>query len=180
MSSPVALFLGIATVVAPCLASGADPQKATTDVAAPTEAAGKTPSGVAPNPAKKPTEVPSDLAAPPKQASKTASGLAYLRLHKGQGKRHPRASDRVRVHYSGWTTSGRMFDSSVARGEPAEFRLDAVIKGWTEGLQRMVVGDKTRFWIPAELAYGDSPRRPGLPAGMLIFDVELLDIKSDK
>jgi peptidylprolyl isomerase len=69
-----------------------------------------------------------------------------------------------------------MFDSSVARGQPAEFRLDGVIKGWTEGLQRMVVGDKMRFWIPAALAYGDSPRRPGLPAGMLVFDVELLDI----
>lgn len=150
MRSTVALFLAIALVIAPNLASGADPQK-----------------GI---------EVPSDVAAAPKHASRTASGLAYVRLTKGKGKRHPRPSDRVRVHYSGWTASGRMFDSSVARGEPAEFPVDGVIKGWTEGLQHMVVGDKTRFWIPAGLAYGDSPRRPGLPAGALVFDVELLDI----
>lgn len=137
-------------------------------------------SGFVSNPGKNTIEAPSDVAAPPKHASKTRSGLAYVILTKGHGKRHPRPSDRVRVHYSGWTTNGRMFDSSVARGEPAEFRLDGVIKGWTEGLQRMVVGEKTRFWIPAALAYGDSPRRPGLPAGMLVFDVELLEIKADK
>ena len=158
MRSPVALFLGIAFVAAPGVVRGADPQK--------------TPAAV--------VEAPSDVAAPPKRANKTASGLAFVRLVKGQGKRHPRLSDRVRVHYTGWTTSGRMFDSSVARGTPAEFRVDGVIKGWTEGLQRMVVGDKTRFWIPAELAYGQTPRRPGLPAGMLVFDVELLDIMADK
>ena len=130
-------------------------------------------------PGKQPIEVPKDVAAPPKHATKTVSGLAYVTLSKGSGKQHPRRTDRVRVHYSGWTTDGKMFDSSVARGEPAEFRLDGVIKGWTEGLQRMVVGDKTRFWIPGELAYGNVPRRPGLPAGMLVFDVELLDIKAD-
>jgi peptidylprolyl isomerase len=129
-------------------------------------------------PGKKPIEVPSDVAAPPKHASKTASGLAYVTLSKGSGKQHPRRSDRVRVHYSGWTSNGRMFDSSVARGEPAEFAVDGVITGWTEGLQRMVVGDRMRFWIPAELAYGNTPRRPGLPAGMLVFDVELLEIKA--
>jgi FKBP-type peptidyl-prolyl cis-trans isomerase len=130
-------------------------------------------------PGKKPIEVPGDLAAPAKNASKTVSGLAYLILSKGHGKRHPRPSDRVRVHYSGWTTNGKMFDSSVARGEPAEFRLNGVIKGWTEGLQLMVVGDKARFWIPGWLAYGDVPSRPGVPSGMLIFDVELLDISAE-
>ncbi len=131
-------------------------------------------------PGKKPIEVPSDVAAPPKHASKTGSGLAYVTLSKGQGKQHPRPRDRVRVHYSGWTTDGKMFDSSVARGEPTEFRLNGVIKGWTEGLQLMVVGDKTRFWIPGELAYGNTPRRPGMPSGMLVFDVELLDISTEE
>jgi FKBP-type peptidyl-prolyl cis-trans isomerase len=68
-----------------------------------------------------------------------------------------------------------MFDSSVTRGEPATFGLGQVIKGWTEGLQLMVEGEKTRFWIPAELAYGEKPQG-GRPAGMLVFDVELLEI----
>jgi FKBP-type peptidyl-prolyl cis-trans isomerase len=127
-------------------------------------------------PGKKPIEAPRDLAAPPKDASKTASGLAYLNLSKGDGTQHPHPTDRVRVHYSGWTTDGKLFDSSVERGEPAQFPLNGVIKGWTEGLQRMVVGDKTRFWIPAELAYGRIATRPGAPSGMLIFDIELLEI----
>ena len=70
-----------------------------------------------------------------------------------------------------------MFDSSVMRGEPATFPLDGVIKGWTEGLQLLVAGDKARFWIPGELAYGDKPSRPGAPAGTLVFDVELISIK---
>jgi len=121
-----------------------------------------------------PPAVPEDVAAAPKSAKKTASGLAYRVLTKGKGKKHPQATDRVEVHYSGWTTDGKMFDSSVARGEPAQFRLDQVIKGWTEGVQLMVEGEKTRFWIPAELAYGTTPKRPGAPAGMLVFDIELL------
>ncbi len=79
------------------------------------------------------------------------------------------------MHYTGWTTAGKMFDSSVLRGQPATFPLNRVIKGWTEGVQLMVEGEKTRFWIPAELAYGTNPR-PGAPSGMLVFDVELLKI----
>jgi len=97
-------------------------------------------------------------------------------LEKGKGTRHPSATDTVQVHYSGWTTDGKMFDSSVARGEPIAFPLSNVIKGWTEGVQLMVEGEKTRFWIPAELAYGSNPR-PGAPSGMLVFDIELLAIK---
>jgi peptidylprolyl isomerase len=97
-------------------------------------------------------------------------------LQKGKGTRHPTATDRVKVHYSGWTTDGKMFDSSVTRGEPITFGLNGVIKGWTEGVQLMVEGEKTRFWIPANLAYGDNPR-PGAPAGMLVFDIELLEIQ---
>ena len=80
------------------------------------------------------------------------------------------------VHYSGWTTDGKLFDSSVKRGSPASFPLNRVIKGWTEGLQLMEVGEKRRFWIPADLAYGNSPGG-GRPGGLLVFDVELLSIK---
>jgi len=114
---------------------------------------------------------PPDVAAPPPDSLKTASGLSIKTLQKGTGTRHPRATDRVTVHYTGWTTDGEMFDSSVARGEPATFPLNQVIDGWTEGLQRMVEGEKARLWIPEDLAY-----RGGEPAGMLVFDVELIRI----
>lgn len=124
-----------------------------------------------------PPETPKDVAAPPADAKKTASGLAYKVLKKGTGKVHPTATSRVRVHYSGWTKDGKMFDSSVARGEPTSFGLNQVIPGWTEGVQLMVVGEKTRFWIPGKMAYGDEPKRPGAPSGPLTFDVELLDIQ---
>ena len=73
-------------------------------------------------------------------------------------------------------TNGEMFDSSVVRGEPTSFPLNRVIPGWTEGVQTMVVGEKKRFWIPGNLAYGERPMRPGMPYGMLVFDVELLEI----
>jgi FKBP-type peptidyl-prolyl cis-trans isomerase len=124
----------------------------------------------------KPPEVPKDVKAAPKDAKKTASGLAYKVLKKGTGKDHPTASSRVTVHYSGWTTDGKMFDSSVVRGEPTTFPLSNVIKGWTEGVQLMTVGEKTRFWIPADLAYGSNPR-PGAPSGMLVFDIELISMQ---
>src|SRR5262249_24905544 len=96
-------------------------------------------------------------------------------LTPGTGTDHPRRQDGVKVQYTGWTKIGQMFDSSLARGEPATFGLERVIPGWTEGLQLMVVGEKRRFWIPAALAYGDTPRS-GAPAGDLTFDVELLEI----
>ncbi len=121
-------------------------------------------------------EAPADVAAAPADATKTDSGLAYKVLQPGKGGDKPTASSMVRVHYSGWTTAGKLFDSSVKRGQPATFPLNAVIKGWTEGVQLMTVGEKTRFWIPAELAYGEKPQRPGAPAGMLVFDIELLEI----
>ena len=125
-----------------------------------------------------PPKVPEDVAAPPKNAKKTASGLAYRVLKPGTGK-HPKATDAVRVHYTGWTTDGKMFDSSVMRGQPITFSLAQVIKGWTEGVQLMNVGETARFWIPGNLAYGDKPTRPGAPAGMLVFDIELLGIVGD-
>ncbi|HEY4157259.1 MAG TPA: FKBP-type peptidyl-prolyl cis-trans isomerase [Polyangiaceae bacterium] len=125
----------------------------------------------------KPPTVPDDLKSPPASAKKTASGLKYRLLTTGKGKDHPTATSRVTVNYSGWTLDGKMFDSSVARGTPATFSLNQVIKGWTEGVQLMVVGDKARFWIPADLAYGDTAKRPGAPSGPLVFDIELLNIQ---
>ena len=116
---------------------------------------------------------PPDVAAPPSDAEKSPSGLASKVLTAGTGTTHPRASDSVTVHYTGWTTDGNMFDSSVSRGAPSTFPLNRVIGGWTEGLQLMVVGEKRRFWIPENLAYGG--RRP--PLGRLVFDVELLAIR---
>ncbi len=121
----------------------------------------------------KPPEAPADVAAAPDEAEVTASGLASKVLEAGTGTAHPGATSMVKVHYSGWTTDGEMFDSSVLRGEPARFPLNRVIAGWTEGLQLMVVGEKRRLWIPEEHAYQG---KPGRPQGMLVFDVELLEI----
>jgi peptidylprolyl isomerase len=118
---------------------------------------------------------PPDVAAAPADAIRTSSNLAYTVLKPGTGTRHPRANSQVTVHYTGWTTDGRMFDSSVARGEPATFGLDHVITGWTEGVQMMVEGEKRRFWIPANLAYEGAP---GAPQGTLVFDIELIRIVS--
>src|SRR6185503_19528184 len=120
-----------------------------------------------------PTRAPADVKAPPADAKKTASGLAYKVLHQGTGGRHPKGNSQVQVHYTGWTTDGKMFDSSVVRGQPAEFPLDGVIPGWTEGLQLMFEGEKTRFWIPEALAY----KGKSAPYGQLTFDVELLKIQ---
>lgn len=119
---------------------------------------------------------PDDVAAIPANAMTTNTGLASRILVEAAGSEHPTALDTVTVHYTGWTNDGKMFDSSLTRGQPASFPLNGVIKGWTEGLQLMVIGEKRRFWIPANLAYGENPR-PGAPQGMLVFDVELLAIK---
>lgn len=115
---------------------------------------------------------PDNVAAAPADANVTPSGLAYVVLKEGTGA-SPSASDTVRVHYTGWTTDGAKFDSSVDRGEPAEFPLRNVIAGWTEGVALMKVGETARFWIPEDLAYQG---RPGAPKGMLVFDIELIDI----
>ena len=117
--------------------------------------------------------VPEDVAEPPADAKKSKSGLAWKVLAEGTGKTHPKASQTVQVHYSGWTTDGKMFDSSEARRAPASFPLGGVIAGWTEGVQLMVEGEKRRFWIPVELAYNNMP---GKPPGMLVFDIELIKI----
>jgi len=119
-----------------------------------------------------PTRAPADVKAPPAAAKTTASSLAYRVLQQGTGGRHPRASSEVTVHYTGWTTDGKMFDSSVVRGQPSTFTVDGVIPGWTEGLQLMFEGEKTRFWIPESLAY----KGKSAPYGLLVFDVELIKI----
>jgi FKBP-type peptidyl-prolyl cis-trans isomerase len=119
---------------------------------------------------------PPDVKAPPADAMKTPSGLASKVLKAGTGAAHPGPTSSVTVHYTGWSPDGKMFDSSVARNEPATFPLNRVIAGWTEGVQLMVVGETRRFWIPGALAYGNSPR-PDVPTGMLVFDVELLEIR---
>src|SRR5438093_1399905 len=116
---------------------------------------------------------PPDVAAPPADATKSSSGLASKAIAKGTGKDHPTKDDVVVVQYTGWKTDGSMFDSSIVRGEPTSFGVDGVIPGWTEGLQLMYEGEKTRFWIPESLAY----KGKSAPYGMLVFDVELLKIQ---
>jgi FKBP-type peptidyl-prolyl cis-trans isomerase len=104
------------------------------------------------------------------------SGLRYEIVKPGDGP-SPKATETVKVHYTGTLIDGSVFDSSVQRGEPAEFQLSEVIPGWTEGIQKMNKGGKIKLYVPPQLAYGDDGR-PGIPPGStLIFDVELLDIK---
>src|SRR5215831_5821402 len=126
--------------------------------------------------AQAPSSVPAppDVAAPPADAVKSASGLASKVLTKGTGKDHPSRDDVVIVHYTGWKTDGKMFDSSVTRGKPATFGVSRVIAGFSEGLQLMVAGEKRRLWIPESLAYKGQRE----PKGTLVFDVELIDVPS--
>jgi peptidylprolyl isomerase len=122
-----------------------------------------------------PTIAPPDVKGPPEDAKRTANGLAYKVLRPGTGEVKPRAWSRVTVHYTGWTTDGKMFDSSIARGTPTTFSLDeGLIRGWVEGMQLMVEGERTRFWIPEALAYKGEA---GNPRGMLVFDIELIRIE---
>jgi peptidylprolyl isomerase len=107
----------------------------------------------------------------------TGSGLQYLVLQPGTGSAKPSAKDTVTVHYHGTLIDGTVFDSSVERGKPLSFGLGQVISGWTQGLQLMVVGEKTRLFIPAKLAYGNRATGKVTPGSTLIFDVELLEIK---
>lgn len=114
---------------------------------------------------------PADVAEAPADAEKTASGLASKVIEPGTGTAHPSRTDRVTVDYTGWTTDGKMFDSTLTTGKPATFPLDKVIAGWTEGVQLMVAGETRRFWIPEALAYKG---KEGRPQGTLVFDVKLL------
>jgi FKBP-type peptidyl-prolyl cis-trans isomerase FkpA len=110
-------------------------------------------------------------------ATKTASGLAYKTIKEGSGPT-PKETDVVKVHYHGTLTDGTVFDSSVERKQEVSFPLNRVIRGWTEGLQLMKVGGKTKFVIPSELAYGDAGAPPKIAGGAtLVFEVELLGIE---
>lgn len=124
-----------------------------------------------------PMPAPADVAAVPANATVTGSGLAYRVLKKGSGSGHPAPDSLIEIDYSGWTTNGRLFDSSVLRKERSKFKLDGLIPGWKEGLLLMSPGDSFRFWIPGPLAY-DSLGRPDAPKGMLVFDVTLYGFSS--
>ncbi len=120
-----------------------------------------------------PTRAPADVKSPPADAKRTPTGLVYQVLKPGTGTRHPKKVDTVTVQYTGWTSDGKVFDSSYTRGAPSSFPLDRVIAGWTEGMQLMVEGEKTRFWIPERLAYQGNQA----PFGTLVFDIELIKIQ---
>jgi FKBP-type peptidyl-prolyl cis-trans isomerase len=117
---------------------------------------------------------PSDVKEPPADAKRTSTGLAYKVLRPGSGTRRPSPGDQVQVHYSGWLTSGKLFDSSITRGEPMSIGLNEVIRGWSEGLQLMTEGERVRLWIPQDLAYKGEA---GMPRGMLVFEVDLIRIQ---
>ncbi len=120
-----------------------------------------------------PPPPPADVAKPPADTKKTAKGVFYRVLASGAGGPHPAPTDKVKVNYTGWTTDGRMFDTSTTKGQPVEFGLNGVIAGWTDGLQLMSVGDKYLLWIPEELAYKGAPNKP---QGMLVFQIEMVAI----
>ena len=112
-----------------------------------------------------------------KDVIETSSGLQYQVLQKGTENEHPSANTTVKVHYHGMLLDGTVFDSSVERDEPISFPLNRVIKGWTEGVQLMVVGDKFKFFIPSELGYGNRATGKITSGSLLIFEVELLAIQ---
>ncbi len=116
---------------------------------------------------------PADVAGVPPTAETSASGLAWVVLSDGDGMGRPTLESQITVHYTGWTTDGKMFDSSVVRNEPIEFPLNKLILGWQEGIVMMTKGERRRFWIPSELAYGNSTRADA-PKGLLVFDIELI------
>src|SRR2546422_8508442 len=126
------------------------------------------------------TNVPAAAAVPAStnEMKTTPSGLKYQVLKQGTGTVFPKATDTVKVHYHGTLLDGTVFDSSVQRGEPISFPLNRVIPGWTEGLQLMKVGDKFKFEIPPNLAYGPNSPSPKIPPNStLVFEVELLGIQ---
>lgn len=110
-----------------------------------------------------------------------STGFQYEVLTEGNGPK-PTETDKVKVHYHGTRIDGTVFDSTVEKGEPAQFQLNRVIKGWTLGVQKMSVGSKYKFFFPADLAYGSNPRPGGAiqPNDVLIFEIELLEIVAEK
>ena len=118
-------------------------------------------------------KAPLDVAGPPVHAQRTESGLAFRVLTPGDGGDKPGPDDIAEVHFTGWTTDGKVVDSSLGNDEPLKIVVNDMMPGWIEGVQMMSAGEERRFWIPAELAFGDEPE-DGEPAGMLVFDIELL------
>jgi peptidylprolyl isomerase len=127
---------------------------------------------------------PPNVEAAPPNAEASPSGLAWIVVESGAGglgeagatEESPTIESTIKVHYTGWTTDGKMFDSSVVRNEPIEFPLNKLIPGWQEGIPMMKRGEKRRFWIPEDLAYGKSTRADA-PKGLLVFDIELIDFR---
>jgi FKBP-type peptidyl-prolyl cis-trans isomerase len=125
-----------------------------------------------------PSTTPQAAGGQTKEMKTTPSGLKYQVLKQGTGTTSPKATDTVNVHYHGTLLNGTVFDSSVERGQPISFPLNGVIAGWTEGLQLMKVGDKFKFEIPPNLAYGPNSPSPKIPPNStLVFEVELLGIQ---
>ena len=120
---------------------------------------------------------PPDLALPPADAFRTSSGLAYAVLKHGTGSVHPAMSSKLMVHFSGWRSDGKLFESTMIANHPALITLATAPAAWREGLPHMVVGDKVRFWIPSALAYTDKPANRFNPPGNLVYDIELLSIQ---
>ena len=161
--APKSTAASTAQATAPAATPAAAPPAAVTPPPAPTPQPGDLPA-------------PPDVAAAPADAVKTASGLASKVITPGTGKEHPAAEDTVKVHYTGWMTNGIMFDSSVKRGEPTEFPLNGVIKGWTKGVPGMKVGGIRKLTIPAALAYGAESPSPEIPPNSdLVFVIELVN-----
>jgi peptidylprolyl isomerase len=131
-----------------------------------------------PTPENAGTNAPAQTSSPKNEMKTTASGLKYQVIKQGTGAASPKATDTVNVHYHGTLLNGTVFDSSVQRGQPISFPLNQVIAGWTEGLQLMKVGDKFKFEIPPNLAYGPNSPSPAIPPNStLVFEVELLGIQ---
>jgi len=117
---------------------------------------------------------PADLTTPPRTASRTPLGVAIQVLVQGTGPKHPSMTSWVTLEYSGWTTDGKLFESTTISGHPATLLLGTALPGWREALPRMVTGEKVRLWIPAAEAYGDRPVERMVPAGNLVYDMELV------
>ena len=120
---------------------------------------------------------PGDLKQPPATAVRTPSGLAYQILKSGTGTTHPSAKSTVTVHFSAWQGDGRLFESTVLANHPAQVSLATAPEGWREALCSMVAGEKTRFWIPASLAFGEKPANRFNPPGDLLYEIELLSVQ---
>jgi FKBP-type peptidyl-prolyl cis-trans isomerase len=120
---------------------------------------------------------PVDLKQPPPTAIRTTSGLAYQVLSQGKGDAHPATNNKVMVHFSGWRSDGRLFESTIMANHPALVTIATAPSGFREALQTMTIGEKARFWIPSALAFGDKPADRFNPAGDLVYEIELLSVQ---